>query len=147
MVARAIDAQCNSPHFTNNPPEISKQIIAKLRLDQRPTAGCGEDEVKQYVAGCVSHASFVPPGLSSPVGTHPRLAPWAVFFRRLAASQFRIFGPRGAVIDVTLDFFQVSGRTNLVNSRDLKTFTCIPFHSSAINNSPRADVWLSRSFF
>ena len=44
----------------------------------------------RLVGGGVAPCSFAPSGLPLRATFHPRLAPWAVFFRRFAALELRV---------------------------------------------------------
>src|SRR5579862_866347 len=72
--------------FADDASEVGKQIRAKIWRDQRAPPLGAEDHMQQNIAGCMRQASFAPAG-ASPFGViHPRLAPWAAFLRRFAAS-------------------------------------------------------------
>ena len=86
MIVGPIDDQSHPIHFADDPPEISKQITPKLRVNERPSPQRGENKMKQDVSRCVRHASSAPPGLLPSSRAYPRLAPWAAPSRRFAAS-------------------------------------------------------------
>jgi hypothetical protein len=87
VIGGAVDDQGGSAHFADDASEIGKQIWAELRLDQRTPALCAENHMQQNVGRCMRQS--LSPRWGSPfVVADPRLAPWAAFWRRFAASLY-----------------------------------------------------------
>ena len=82
VISGTVDDQRRSASFTDDAPEVGKEISAEIWLDQRTPALGAEDQMQQNIAGCMGQASFAPAGASPFVLAYPRLAPWAAFLRR-----------------------------------------------------------------
>jgi len=85
VIGGAVDDQCGSPCFADDASEVGKEIVAELRLDERTAALGAENQMQQDVGRRVGQS--LSPRWGSPfVVADPRLAPWAAFLRRFAAS-------------------------------------------------------------
>ena len=84
-IGGAVDDQGGSAYFADDASEVVKQILAELWLDEWTPALCAENHMQQNVGRCMRQN--LSPRWGSPfVVADPRLAPWAAFFRRFAAS-------------------------------------------------------------
>src|SRR5450755_1645429 len=153
VIGDAVDDQGGSVHFTNDAAEVSEQVGAEIGLDQRAPTLCGEDHVKQDIAGSVRHVSYAPPGLGHFSLSHPRLAPWAAIFRRFRGSLSNgSSNPYASDVFEGCDgchigLFLLPRRTKMVIPCIFQIPPCNFSFSSSINHPPRADVWLSRFLF
>ena len=64
VVRGAVNDQRRSVHFADDAANISEQVRAEVRFDQRSSAVCRENDVKHDVARCVGHFSFAPSRLT-----------------------------------------------------------------------------------
>src|SRR5947208_8099806 len=80
VIGGAADDQRGPVHLSNNATEIGEQFRSKFRFDQRVAFASAEDKMEKDVAARMRHCLSPLQGWLS-LRAHPRLAPWAAFFR------------------------------------------------------------------